>query len=66
MYVDGMPKVVLVGQDKYNQQWYQRLIISKNRYPSAMIDRWNGSTVALNTSEGSILSTMIAAGSKND
>ena len=66
MYVDGMPETVLVGQDKYNQQWYQKLIITKNRYPSAMIDRWNGSTVALNTAEGSILSTMIAAGSKND
>ena len=66
MYVDGMPETVLVGQDKYNQQWYQKLIVTKNRYPSAMIDRWNGSTVALNTAEGSILSTMIAAGSKND
>ena len=45
--------------------WSQPIIIEQNRYPSAMLNAWNGE-LTIDEKNGTILSSMIAAGKKED
>jgi hypothetical protein len=38
----------------------------QNNYPSATLNRWDGKTVEINETEGTIIAPAIAAGKKND
>ena len=44
--------------------WSQPLLIIQNRYPSAMLNKWDGS-LTIDEEENSILASKIAAGKKN-
>lgn len=45
--------------------WVQPLMIMQNNYPSATLNRWDGKTVEINDTEGTIIAPAIAAGKKN-
>lgn len=44
--------------------WTQPILVLQNKYPSAMVNRWNGKTLEIDETNGTILSTMVAAGKK--
>ena len=44
--------------------WHQSLYIGQNRWPSAMLNAWDGS-LTIDEKNGTILSTMVGAGKKN-
>jgi len=43
--------------------WYQPILIIQNRWPSAMLNSWDGS-LTIDEENGTILSTMVGAGKK--
>ena len=45
--------------------WTQPILVTHNRYPNSAVNKWDGKTLTLNEDEGYILSTAIAAGSKD-
>lgn len=67
MYTKNLPLFGVQCYDKNNNViWTQPILIIQNRYPSAMINKWNGKDLIINESQGAILSNMVGAGSKND
>jgi len=44
--------------------WSQPILIMQNRYPSPMLNAWDGS-FQINKENGTIMSTMVGAGRKN-
>lgn len=73
MYFSGLSnkvtlKVVVAfnnnGQITY-YNWYQPILIIQNRWPSAMMNAWDGS-LTIDEKNGTILSTMMGAGKKED
>lgn len=44
--------------------WTQPILVLQNKYPSAMVNRWNGKILEIDETNGTILSTMVAAGKK--
>lgn len=46
--------------------WTQPILVIQNKYPSAMVNKWNGKTLEIDKTNGTILSTMIAAGKKEE
>lgn len=68
MYYSGNDKAVTIcwngtvdGQEAF---WHQSLYIGQNRWPSAMLNSWDGS-LTIDEKNGTILSTMVGAGKKN-
>lgn len=64
MYVDNInlyPVVQCFINDTL--YWSQPIVIMQNRYPSPMLNAWDGS-LTIDENEGTILSTMIGAGRK--
>jgi hypothetical protein len=49
-----------------NIYWSQPILIMQNRYPSAMLNQWDGSLTIGGTDGGTILAPRMAAGMKND
>lgn len=47
-------------------KWTQPILSIMNRYPSGMINEWDGKTLTIDGETGAIISTMIAAGSKDN
>lgn len=73
MYFSGLSnkvtlKVVVAfnnnGQITY-YNWYQPILIIQNRWPSAMMNAWDGS-LTIDEKNGTILSTMMGAGKKEE
>lgn len=64
VYVDGAPAygVYLAGS---KASWTQPILVLQNLYPSNVINKWDGKKITINEGAGQILSTMIAAGSKD-
>ena len=52
------------GKNGNDVVWRQPLIIMQNRYPSPMINAWDGS-LKIDEENGTIMSTMVGAGRKN-
>lgn len=46
--------------------WTQPILVLQNKYPSAMVNKWNGKTLEIDETNGTILSTMVAAGKKEE
>lgn len=74
MYFEGLSKKVglqvsvafpVEGGDPEIYNWYQPLLIIQNRWPSAMLNAWDGS-LTIDEKNGTILSTMVGAGKKED
>lgn len=45
--------------------WSQPIFVLQNNYPSSTLNKWDGKTLTLDYEKGQILTTAIAAGSKN-
>lgn len=50
---------------KVSVLWTQPILIRQNRWPSAMLNKWDG-TLQIDEGKGTILSQMVGAGYKND
>lgn len=46
--------------------WIQPILVLQNKYPSTVVNQWDGAIPTINTEEGYILTPVIAAGKKND
>lgn len=66
IYTEGLPIFGVQCQINGSVVWTQPVLIIQNRYPSAMINKWNGKDLVLDEENSVILSNMIGAGSKND
>lgn len=66
VYTEGLPIFGVQCQINGSVVWTQPVLIIQNRYPSAMINKWNGKDLVLDEENSVILSNMIGAGSKND
>lgn len=65
IYLENLEYVpVLIGTKGSDILWRQPIIINQNRYPSPLLNEWNGK-FELDKENGTILSTMIGAGKKN-
>lgn len=65
MYVDGAnEKLCIVGYMNDQAVWSQPLLVMQNRYPSPMINKWDGS-LTIDEEENVILAAQIGAGSKD-
>lgn len=66
-YVEGAcEKVCVIGKVGSTYVWSQPLLIMQNRYPSAMINKWDGSLDVGTTDPGTILAPRLVAGMKHD
>lgn len=65
-YVENSCKeVCVVGKMKDGNYWSQPLLIMTNRYPSAMINKWDGQLNIGELDKGTILAPRLVAGSKD-
>lgn len=64
MYVDGLPAYAVQCKQNGSVIWTQPILIIQNRYPSAMINEWNGKELKMG--ENHILAQMLGAGKKED
>ena len=62
---DVAPYGAICYDDKGKILWIQPLVIMKNLYPSATLNRWDGKAIKINETEGYILTPAIASGKKN-
>lgn len=66
---DGINVLCLYNDGQENSKdivvWSQPLLIMQNRYPSAMLNKWDGS-LTIDENNNSILAAKVAAGRKND
>lgn len=66
-YVEGAcKKVCVVATIGSTTIWSQPLLIMQNKYPSAMINKWDGSLDVGTTDPGTILAPRLVAGMKHD
>lgn len=65
MYLNGLSKKVTLICKTPSGYWIQPLVILQNRWPSAMLNAWDGS-LTIDEKNGTILATMIGAGKKED
>lgn len=66
-YVEGAcKKVCVVAKIGSTTIWSQPLLIMQNKYPSAMINKWDGSLDVGTTDPGTILAPRLVAGMKHD
>ena len=66
MYVKNLPIVGVQAIYNDNIVWTQPILIIQNRYPSAMINKWNGKDLVLDKDNSTVISQMIGAGRKED
>lgn len=45
--------------------WTQPILVLQNKWPSAVINKWNGKSIEIDNKNGTILTQALAAGSKN-
>lgn len=65
-YVEGAcEQVCMTAQDGDKILWSQPILIMQNRYPSAMINEWDGALNVGATDPGTILAPRLVAGKKN-
>lgn len=67
MFFNDLDKGVTLAfdNDDGSEYWYQPILIIQNRWPSAMLNSWDGS-LTIDEENGTILSTMVGAGKKED
>ena len=63
MYLSGLSEKVTLVCKSGNDYWVQPLVIIQNRWPSAMLNSWDGS-LTIDEKNGTIMSTMVGAGRK--
>lgn len=63
MFLNDLDRGVTLIFNSKNEFWYQPILIIQNRWPSAMLNSWDGS-LTIDEKNGTILSTMVGAGKK--
>ena len=68
MFVKGLPMfaVQAYGGDDSTIYWTQPILMVENRYPSAMVNEWDGKELIINNEKNAILGKMIGAGRKEE
>lgn len=69
MYIDNLAiygvQYSIMENGEMSVKWSQPILIIQNKYPSAMINQWDGKTLTIDEQSGAIMSTMLSAGSKD-
>ena len=60
---DALDKICLVCKNESGILWSQPLYITQNKYPSSLVNRWNGE-LQINKEKNAILSSKVVAGKK--
>ena len=66
IYTSGVRNYAIVAYYKDRPVWQQPILVLRNNYPSRIINKWDGKTLTIDEEMGTILSTAIAAGSKDN
>ena len=65
LYLEGLNYVpVIIAKSGSTTYWKQPIIIMQSRYPSPLLNSWDGS-FQIDEEQGTLLSTMLGAGRKN-
>ena len=66
VYTEGIRNYAVVAKIDGNAVWQQPILVIRNQYPSRVINKWDGKTLTMDEETGTILSTAIAAGKKDE
>ena len=62
---DSMKELCSVGSVNGTNVWSQPLFVIQNKYPSSIINKWNGE-LTIDNANNAILAAKVAAGKKNN
>lgn len=62
---DSMQNLCAVGSVNGTRVWSQPLFITQNKYPSSIVNRWNGK-LTIDNANNAILAAKVVAGKKHD
>lgn len=54
-----------IGKNNEQIYWTQPIIVMQNKWPSNVINKWDGKTIEIDNGNGTILTQALAAGTKN-
>ena len=66
VYTAGVKNYAVIAKIGNTVVWQQPILVIKNKYPSRVINKWDGKTLTMDKETGTILSTAIAAGRKDN
>lgn len=66
VYTEGIKNYAVVAKVNGEVVWQQPILVIRNQYPSRVINKWDGKTLTMDEETGTILSTAIAAGKKDE
>lgn len=66
VYTEGIKNYAVVAKIDGIAVWQQPILVIRNQYPSRVINKWDGKTLTTDKETGTILSTAIAAGRKDN
>lgn len=65
VYVNNAPVYGVKCVKGENIIWTQPILVLQNKWPSAVINKWDGKSIEIDKKNGTILTQALAAGSKN-
>lgn len=66
VYTEGVKNYAVIAKVNGSAIWQQPILVIRNQYPSRVINKWDGKTLTMDKETGTILSTAIAAGRKDN
>ena len=66
VYTAGVKNYAVIAKIGNTVVWQQPILVIRNQYPSRVINKWDGKTLTMDEETGTILSTAIAAGKKDE
>lgn len=66
VYTSGVRNYAVTATHNGQVVWQQPILVLRNNYPSRVINKWDGKTLTIDEEMGTILSTSIAAGMKEN
>lgn len=66
VYTEGVSNYAVVAYHNGRAVWQQPILVIRNKYPSRVINKWDGKTLTMDEENGTILATAMAVGRKED
>ena len=65
VYTEGLKNYAVIAKIGTTTVWQQPILVIRNKYPSRVINKWDGKTLTIDDANGTILATSMAAGRKD-
>lgn len=66
VYTQGIQNYAVIAKVNSTVVWKQPILVLRNKYPSRVINKWDGKTLTIDNEMGIILNSAIASGRKED